>query len=135
MKYISLLLFSVMCSGVIAQPALSVLTINTEEQKHYHQWMRDNGPIIGKELGAMALGVCKPMIGAEHPNHLYAWSVGKSHGALLSAIDAMPMNKKVGKAVAKIAKHRTIEKRDLWSVVKAPGNPFELGMHLPGMLW
>ena len=114
-------------SLLTAQPALSVLTVHTEDKDNYHQWMRKSGPVIGKSIDSMALGVCDPIRGAEDPHHLYAWSVAKSHSAVMNAMDNMGDNPAVVAAVKDIASQRQIQFRDLWSVVQPPKNAFTMG--------
>ena len=101
---------------VSATPAMSVLTINSEDPIKYLEWAKRSGPAIGKAVNAVEGGVCVSEAGFYAPGELYYWHVFKSHA---SVIGISPYSEGVRKEVQKLKVDRTVTRSDSLSLVMA----------------
>ncbi len=56
-----------------AEPVMNLITLNTQDAAGYAQWAKRSAPIIAKANGAMAMGLCSPMAGAEVMGDHFLW--------------------------------------------------------------
>jgi hypothetical protein len=99
-----------------ATPAMSVLTINSEDPMGYLEWAKRSGPAIGEAINAIEGGVCVSEAGFYAPGELYYWHVFKSHA---SAIGVSVYNEDVRKEVKRLKVKRTVTRSDSLSLVMA----------------
>jgi hypothetical protein len=103
-------------SQTSARPAMSVITVNTEDPLAYVEWAKRNGPAIGKAINAMEGGVCVSDAGFYAPGELYYFHVFKDH---VSAVGASIYNEAVRNEVKKLEVERTVTRSDFLSLVMA----------------
>ena len=103
--------------AAFSQPALQVVTVNTEDAMAYVSWAQSAAPVFAKinDLPG-AIGTCLPGAGAEEEGDAYWWSLAPSHASLLTG---SPRDPAVLKEVEKVEDIRTVRERDIWSVVKS----------------
>lgn len=101
---------------VSATPAMSVVTVNTEDPLAYMEWAQKNGSAIGKAIEATAGGVCIAVAGFYDPGEVYYWHTFKDHA---SAMGASIYNEAVRKETSKLKLERTVSRSDLFSLVMA----------------
>ena len=103
--------------AAFSQPALQVVTVNTEDAMAYVSWAQRAAPVFAK-INALpgAIGTCLPGAGAEEEGDAYWWSLAPSHASLLTG---SPRDPAVLKEVEKVEDIRTVRERDIWSVVKS----------------
>jgi len=101
-------------------PVMQVIHINTSDTTRYLEWAEESMPIIvGDSQLPTSGGVCVPSFGAEQEGDLYVYTLTSDFESSM-AIDltsAVP-----AREIAKIASHRTVKARDLWSSVRRPTN-------------
>ncbi len=97
-----------------------VLHINTSDVARYLDWAENSMPIIVQDSQLPTSGgVCVPTYGAEEEGDLYLYNITRDFESLM-AVDltsAVP-----AREIAKIAPHRMIKARDLWSSLRTPTN-------------
>ena len=103
--------------AAFSQPALQVVTVNTEDAMAYVSWAQSAAPVFAKinDLPG-AIGTCLPGAGAEEEGDAYWWSLAPSHASLMTGSARDPA---VLKEVEKVEDIRTVRERDIWSVVKS----------------
>ena len=103
--------------AAFSQPAVQVVTVNTEDAMAYVSWAQSAAPVFAKinDLPG-AIGTCLPGAGAEEEGDAYWWSLAPSHASLLTG---SPRDPAVLKEVEKVEDIRTVRERDIWSVVKS----------------
>ena len=116
---------SLVCGGmpVLAQGQSAVgqiIHVNTSDTARYLEWAEESMPIIvGDSQLPTFGGVCVPSFGAEEEGDLYVYTFTTNFESAL-AIDltsAVP-----AREIAKIAPHRAIKARDLWSNLRRPAD-------------
>tara|TARA_B110000263_G_scaffold11166_1_gene9485 strand:- start:10 stop:714 length:705 start_codon:yes stop_codon:yes gene_type:complete len=99
--------------------ALQVVHINTSDTAQYLEWAEESMPIISTHQLSTNGGVCVPSFGAEEEGDLYVYTFSADFESSL----ANDLNSGVpAREIAKIAPHRTIKSRDLWSTVRRTTN-------------
>jgi len=118
MKYIAFLagVFFIMSTQAATRPAMSVVTVNTEDPVGYMEWAKENGKVIGEAIEATAGGVCLSISGFYQPGELYYWHTFRDHA---SAMGASIYNEDIIKAAKKLRVKRTISRSDALSLVMA----------------
>ncbi len=116
MKYKALVAaaVSLITAQASATPAMSVVTINTEDPIAYLEWARDNGRAIGNAIDATVGGVCISDAGFYQPGELYYWHAFRDHA---SALGASVYNDTVRKEAKKLKIQRTVSDSDVLSLV------------------
>ena len=114
-------LFQMMTLGVsvaaFSQPALQVVTVNTDDAMAYVSWAESAAPVVAKINNLPgAIGTCLPGAGAEEEGDAYWRSIAQSHADLLTGSARDPA---ILKEVEKVADIRTVRERDIWSVLKS----------------
>ncbi len=104
------LLFS---TQTLATPAMSVVTVNTEDPVGYMAWAQKNGAAIGNAIEATAGGVCLSIAGFYEPGEVYYWHTFKDHA---SAMGASIYNEGVLEQASKLRVKRTISRSDSLSL-------------------
>ena len=97
-----------------ATPAMSVVTINTEDPIAYQKWAMKSGPTIGRAIDATLGGVCIADAGFNAPGELYYWHLFRDHA---SALGASVYNETVQNEASKLKSKRTVSESDLLSLV------------------
>ena len=103
-------------SQASARPAMSVVTVNTEDPLEYVEWAKRSGPAIGEAINAMEGGVCVSDAGFYAPGELYYFHTFRDHA---SAVGSSIYNEAVTKEVKKLKVERTITRSDFLSFVMA----------------
>ncbi len=116
MKYKALLAaaLSSIAMQASATPAMSVVTINTEDPIGYLKWAQSSGPAIGRAIGATVGGVCISDAGFYAPGELYYWHLFRDHA---SAMGASVYNESVREEAKKLKVQRTVSESDVLSLV------------------
>ena len=96
-----------------ATPAMSVVTINTEDPMGYMEWAQKNGSAIGEAIEATAGGVCLSIAGFYSPGEVYYWHTFRDHA---SAMGASIYNEGVLEQASKLRVKRTISRSDSLSL-------------------
>ncbi|MFT5048103.1 MAG: hypothetical protein ACI8UP_005104 [Porticoccaceae bacterium] len=107
-----------------AEPVMNLITVNTQDAAGYVSWAKSSTPIIAKANGAMAMGLCSPVAGAEAMGDHFLWSFWDSQKSAWAADNTDPA------VVAEIAKNkvvRTIREWDNWRIVRAAATTSEKG--------
>ena len=65
-----------------AEPVMTLLTINTNNQEGYIDWARKSADALAAANGATAIGACTPRAGAEYQGDLYFWTFFKYFSSL-----------------------------------------------------
>ena len=119
MKYRALLAIATLliaAKAAATAPAMSVVTVNSEDPLGYLKWAKSSGPAIGEAIGATVGGVCVADAGYYAPGELYYWHAFSSHA---SAVGASIYNETVRKEVSKLDVQRTATRSDFFSQVMA----------------
>ena len=106
----------VVASQAGARPAMSIVTVNTEDPLAYVEWAKSSGPAIGKTINAMEGGVCVSDAGFYGPGELYYFHIFRDHA---SAVGASIYNEGVMKETRKLKIKRTVTRSDFLSFVMA----------------
>jgi hypothetical protein len=116
MKYRALLMGVISCiaSQASATPAMSVVTINTEDPIAYKEWAQSSGSAIGNAIDATVGGVCIADAGFYAPGELYYWHLFRDHA---SAMGASVYNETVRRESRKLKVKRTVSDSDVLSLV------------------
>ena len=106
------------CMPTLAQSQTQVLQsihINTSDTTQYLDWAEESMPIISPYELSTNAGVCVPSFGAEEEGDLYVYTFSADFESLMASdlTSGIP-----AREIAKIAPHRTIKSRDLWSTVR-----------------
>ena len=99
-----------------AEPVMNLITINTQDRAGYAAWAQGSAEAISKSNGAMAMGLCSPVAGAEQQGDHYLWSFFDSQATAWSTTGQNPT---VVKEVAKMKVKRTIREWDNWRILRA----------------
>lgn len=103
-----------------AEPVMNLITINTADGAGYAAWAKGSAEVISKSNGAMAMGLCSPVAGAEQQGDHYLWSFFDSQTAAWSNTS---QSQTVIDEVAKMKVNRTIREWDNWRILRAaPSN-------------
>ena len=105
-------------STVSAEPAMNLVTVNTQDADGYVDWLRNSSTPIAHAMNASSAGICRPTAGAEQEGDLYVWLMSDSQ-QLLAEGDSQ--SDAIMAEVAKITVDRTIKTRDIWRVVRNEG--------------
>ena len=101
-------------------PVLQIVQINTPDIPRYLEWAEESIPVItAANQVPTSGGVCVPSYGAEQEGDLYVYNFFADFES------SMPLDLTSGvpaREIAKIAPHRTIKARDLWSSVRRSPN-------------
>ena len=122
-KIIACLVVMVVLIPTLAQSQSSVsqvIHINTSDTARYLEWAENSMPIIVRDSQLPTSGgVCVPTNGAEEEGDLYLYTITRDFESLMTIdlASAVP-----AREIAKIAPHRTIKARDLWSSVRTSTN-------------
>lgn len=116
MKYQALLsvIALTMTVQASATPAMSVVTINTEDPIGYMKWAMGSGRAIGRAIDATVGGVCISDAGFYEPGELYYWHLFRDHA---SALGASVYNETVQKEADKLKVKRTVSESDVLSLI------------------
>jgi hypothetical protein len=99
--------------------AMQVIHINTSDTAQYLDWAEESMPIISGHQLSTNGGVCVPSFGAEEEGDLYVYTFSTDFASSM----AIDLNSgPAAREIAKIAPHRTVKSRDLWSTVRRPTN-------------
>lgn len=115
MKYRALLAAAVLgfTAQVAAKPAMSIVTINTEDPVGYMKWAQGSGPAIGNAIDAFVGGVCMADAGFYAPGEVYYWHLFRD---LATAMGASVYNDSVRKEAGKLKVKRTVSRSDILSL-------------------
>ena len=117
MKRLFQMMTLVVSVAACSQPALQVVTVNTDDAMAYVSWAESAAPVFAKINNLPgAIGTCLPGAGAEEEGDAYWWSIAQSHANLLTGSARDPA---ILKEVEKVADIRTVRERDIWSVLKS----------------
>ena len=116
----------------IAQPGLSVFTINTDDAAGYLKWLTESTPTFVDAWGdsVVSSGICSPISGGENDGDHYVWNISPSMTATLAANDRAFNDEASLKAISKISKKREIKRRDIYNVVKPSNSSYSAGVTL-----
>ena len=116
----------------IAQPGLSVFTINTDDAAGYLKWLTESTPTFVDAWGdsVVSSGICSPISGGEDDGDHYVWNISPSMTATLAANDRAFNDEASLKAISKISKKREIKRRDIYNVVKPSNSSYSAGVTL-----
>ena len=101
---------------VNAEPVMNLITINTADGAGYAEWAKGSAKVISESNGAMAMGLCSPVAGAEQQGDHYLWSFFDSQITAWSTTSQSPT---VSNEVAKMKVKRTIREWDNWRILRA----------------
>ena len=117
MKRLFQMMTLVVSVAAFSQPALQVVTVNTDDAMAYVSRAESAAPVFAKINNLPgAIGTCLPGAGAEEEGDAYWWSIAQSHADLLTGSARDPA---ILKEVEKVADIRTVRERDIWSVLKS----------------
>ena len=116
----------------MAQPGLSVFTINTDDATGYLKWLTESTPTFVDAWGdsVVSSGICSPISGGEDDGDHYVWNISPSMTATLAANDRAFNDEASLKAISKISKKREIKRRDIYNVVKPSNSSYSAGVTL-----
>ncbi len=116
----------------MAQPGLSVFTINTDDATGYLKWLTESTPTFVDAWGdsVVSSGICSPISGSEDDGDHYVWNISPSMTATLAANDRAFNDEASLKAISKISNKREIKRRDIYNVVKPSNNSYKTGTTL-----
>lgn len=116
MKYRALLAGAALgiATQASATPAMSVVTVNTQDPIAYKKWAQDSGPAIGRAIDANLGGICISDAGFSAPGELYYWHIFRDHA---SAMGASVYNETVRNEAGKLKVKRTVSASDILSLV------------------
>lgn len=109
---------------VSATPAMSVLTINTQDPMAYMNWAQKSGPAIGKAIAASTGGVCAATAGYYAPGELYYWHIFPDQATGLAA---SIYNETVQQELSKLDVERSVPRADAYRVVMGRPAAFDEG--------
>lgn len=109
---------------VSATPAMSVLTINTQDRMAYMNWAQKSGPAIGKAIAASTGGVCAATAGYYAPGELYYWHIFPDHATGLAG---SIYNETVQQELSKLDVERSVPRADALRVVMGRPAAFDEG--------
>ena len=117
-KFTTVFLISFLTSFAFAEGGLSVITINTDNPSDYVDWLKKSTPIFADSWGdnVASSGICTPISGGEREGNHYVWSLSPSLAATMASVPGSDAS--IDKAVKKISKKRTVERRDVYEVIK-----------------
>ena len=99
---------------------LQSIHINTADTAQYLEWAEAAMPIIVRDSQIPASGgVCVPTYGAEEEGDVYVYTLASDFESLMSIDLNSPAS---AREIAKIAPHRTVKARDLWSSLRRTPN-------------
>ncbi len=115
MKYRALLAGAVLTitAQASATPAMSIVTVNTEDPVGYMKWAQSSGPAIGSAIDAFVGGVCIADAGFYAPGEIYYWHLFRDHA---TAMSASVYNESVSKEASKLKVERTVSRSDVLSL-------------------
>ena len=107
-----------MLNSTPTQGGLSVITINTDNPADYVSWLKKSTPIFAEAWGdnVASSGICTPISGGEREGNHYVWSLSPSLAATMASVPGSDAS--TDKAVKKISKKRTVERREVYEVRK-----------------
>jgi hypothetical protein len=111
-------------SQTSANPAMSVVTVNSEDPQEYVEWAKRSGVAIGEAINAIEGGVCISDAGFYAPGELYYFHTFPNHA---SAVGSSIYNDTVRKAAKKLKVERTVTRSDFLSLVMAEELVNEVG--------
>jgi hypothetical protein len=111
-------------ANVAADPAMSVVTVHTEDPMGYMQWASESGPAIGEAIDAGLGGVCLALAGFYSPGEIYYWHIFEDHA---KAMSASIYDEGVTSEAAKLTAPRRISGADLYSVSMVNPSDFAVG--------
>ncbi len=116
MKYRALLAGAALgiATQASATPAMSVVTVNSEDPIAYKKWAQESGPAIGRAIDANLGGICVSDAGFSAPGELYYWHIFTDHA---SALGASVYNETVRSEARKLKSQRTVSASDILSLV------------------
>ncbi|MEM1112486.1 MAG: hypothetical protein AAGI11_11320 [Pseudomonadota bacterium] len=116
MKYRTLLAGAALCmaSQAFATPAMTVVTVNTQDPVAYKQWAEESGPAIGRAINASLGGICISDAGFSAPGELYYWHIFRDHA---SALGASVYNETVRNEASKLKSKRTVSASEMLTMV------------------
>jgi len=114
--------YRVLLAGVIlaisaqasATPALSIVTVNTQDPVRYTEWAQSSGPAIGRAIDAFIGGVCVADAGFYAPGEVYYWHLFHDHA---TAMGASVYNESVSKEAGKLKAERTVSRSNILTLV------------------
>ena len=109
----------------VADPAMSVVTVNTADPMGYMQWAMASGPAIGDAIDAELGGICLATAGFFGPGELYYWHVFEDHA---DAMSASIYSEGVVKEAAKLEVQRRVTGANLYSVALSLAGPAEFAV-------
>lgn len=109
---------------VAADPAMSVVTVNTADPMAYMQWAKNSGPAIGEAIDAEVGGICLSTAGFFGPGETYYWHTFEDHE---DAMSASIYDDAVAAETAKLSIERRVSGANLYSVVMAEPAEFKAG--------
>ena len=117
-KLFKILLISIFTLTINAEGGLSVITINTDDADEYVTWLKDNTPLFANAWGdnVASSGICSPISGGEQEGNHYVWNLGPTLAATMSSIPGNDAD--TARAIRKISKKRSVERRDIYEVLK-----------------
>ena len=117
-KLFKTLLIGLFTMAINAEGGLSVITINTDDAAGYVSWLKENSPLFANAWGdnVASSGICSPISGGEQEGNHYVWNLGPSLAATMSAVPGNDSS--TANAIRKISKKRTVERRDIYEVLK-----------------
>jgi len=120
-EMIACLVVMVVLVPTLAQSqVLQNIHINTSDTARYLEWAENSMPIIVRDSQIPSSGgVCVPTFGAQEEGDVYVYTIAQDFESLMTIdlTSAVP-----AREIAKIAPHRTIKARDLWSSVRTSTN-------------
>ena len=116
MKYRALLAGTILgfATQASATPAMSVVTVNSQDPIAYKEWAQESGPAIGRAIDASLGGICVSDAGFSAPGELYYWHIFSDHA---SALGASVYNETVRSEARKLKSQRTVSASDILSLV------------------
>ena len=120
-KNITLSAFLVFTSfSVLATPGLGVITITTDDPVKYMKWITNAVPVFKEAWGdnVVAFGICSPSSGAEKIGEHVIWNVSPSLSVGYASSNAVYQHAPSVREIQKIARSRTVERRDTWGIIK-----------------
>ena len=120
-KVITCLVVMVVLIPTLAQSqVLQNIHINTSDTARYLEWAENAMPIIASDNQLPTSGgVCVPTYGAEEEGDVYVYTLAQDFESLMTIDLTSPV---AAREIAKIAPHRTVKARDLWSSVRRSPN-------------
>jgi len=111
-------------SSALAIPAMSVITVNTEDPAAYVNWTKKHGKTVGSSINAGVGGICVNTAGHYSPGELYYWHLFDSHA---TAVAADRGNSTITKALKSLSVKRVISQADILQIVAAEPSSMSVG--------